>query len=60
MLSLLRGRIGGKGEQKADEAKVARDNFLSLTSPDGKCQFLKEFIENGKGKQPGSLAFARR
>ena len=60
MLSLLKGRINGKDPERAQEALSAKNAFEALTSPSQKCTFLEDFIEAGKGKKPGSLAFVAK
>jgi hypothetical protein len=55
MLAFLHGRINGRDSEKAQDATEAKDIYSSLLTPSEKNEFLKNFMENGRGKQRGSF-----
>ena len=48
----------GRDAAKSDAAKQALTTYQSLSDPDARAQFLKEFEENGRGKTANALKFS--
>ena len=59
MVNLLKGRVNGRNEEKKSEAEETLVIYNSFMTPAEKKDFVEQFKINGKGKTPGSLAFAK-